>query len=269
MMKYGIKIFLLICFFSIAHLQADSTKEQVFVWNDDDDYPPLIYKDKDGKARGIFTEIMQEIFQRIGVKLKCELYPWVRAQKRVKSGLADGMVTIYTRERKRFTQATDPILVVHERVFASSENPKIKELMALTEISQFAPYRVVDYNGAGWAIEHYKNLPHVIWAPKSANAFLMLANGRADIYVMSEFAGIYGIQEQIKKRPQYARKLKKIVMSNHILSTITYRLLIRNGSDYVSLIPKINQALREMKRDGTYDKILGSILGYMKGKKLP
>jgi len=259
-------IFFFILLFISFNLQAKEQTARAFIWNDDANYPPFISKNKDGKAQGVFKDIMDELFKRLNKKLVCELYPWKRAQERVKNNLADGMITVVTKKRLQFLEASDPIVTVHERVFASSENPKIQKIMDITKVSQFKDYKVVDYIGAGWAKERYKNLPHVIWAPKSSNAFLMLANGRADIYVMNDFAGIYGIQKQINKTPQYKEKLQKLIMSTHTLSTIEFRLLIRKDSSFVSLIPKINKTLKEMKKDGTYDSILGKILGYMKGK---
>jgi len=230
-----------------------------FLWIDDEDYKPYIYKDKDGNPKGVFKDLMDELFKRINIPLKCELYPWKRSQKYVQDGKGDGMVTVPTESRLKFTKPTDPLVYVHEKIFVRSDNPKIDQIMKITKLEQFKDYKVIEYIGAGWSEEHYKNLD-MVWVPKQSNAFIMLANKRGDIYVTSEFIGASSIKSLIKEKPQYKENLQKLIATPNSLTVLKFNLLIQKNSKYIDIIPKLNKALKQMKKDGTYDKILNKYL---------
>ena len=258
-----IKRNLLLILLGIALINANiyaKNQKRPFIWADDEDYKPYIYKGSDGKPHGIFKDIMTEIFKRLKIPLKCYLYPWPRSQAVVKSGKADGMITVYTKERMKFLKATDPILIIHEKILARSDNPKIKQIIKIKSIKELKNYKLVETIGAGWSKEHYKNFPFVIWAPNFANVVLMIANGRADIYVLPELVAISRINELIKKYPQYAKNLKKLVIGKNSLANLKFRLLIRKDSPYVKIIPEINTILKHMKKDGSYYNILKKYL---------
>ncbi len=165
-----------------------SAGKRAFHWVDDEDYPPLIYRGKDGKPAGIFYEIMTEAFHRLNIPLKVELYPWVRAQKIVAEGKADGMVTVLTKERKRLFLGSDPILLVCEQIFANKNNPRIEEIMSIRSLEEIKPFKVVEVIGSGWTKENLKGF-NVIWVPNMDSAFNMLIKGRADIYIANGFVG--------------------------------------------------------------------------------
>jgi len=254
---------ILILMFLILQLNAQTP----FIWNDDEDYKPFIYKDKNGEAKGIFKDIMVEAFKRMNIPLKYNLYPWKRTQEYVKDGKADGMITVPTKERLKFLKPTDTIIIAKEKIFARKDNPKIKQIMQIKSIKEFNNYTVVDYIGAGWAQDHYKHLKHVLWVPKNTNALLMVANKRADIYLSDEFIGISTIKKLIKQYPQYKENLKKLIACPHVFTKLKFSLLIRKNSKYVNIIPKFNKTLQEMKKDGTYDKILKKYLSIDEHKK--
>jgi len=230
-----------------------------FLWVDDEDYKPYIYKDHDGKPKGVFKDLMVEIFKRMDIPLEYQLYPWKRSQKYVQDGKADGMVTVVTKKRLEFTIPTDPLINMYEKIFTRKDNPRIKEIMNITDISQFKGFKVLEYIGAGWAEEHFKDLD-MVWVPKQTNALIMLANKRGDIYVTSEFIGISNIKDLIKANPKYANNLKKLVATKTPLTTLEFSLLIQKDSKFVDIIPKFNETLKEMKKDGTYDKIVNKYL---------
>jgi len=246
-------LFIMFLFFSL-------NAQEAFIWNDDEDYKPFIYKDQNGTPKGIFKDIMFEAFKRMNIPLKCNLYAWKRTQQYIKDKKADGMITTPTKERLKFLKPTDTIIVAKERIFARKDNPRIKQIMNIKTLKEFNNYVVVDYIGAGWAKDHYKNLKNVIWVPKNTNSLLMVANKRADIYLSDEFIGVSTIKKLIKKYPQYKKNLQKLIICPHVFVKLKFSLLIRKDSKYVNIIPKFNKVLKEMKKDGTYDKILNKYL---------
>ncbi len=50
-------------------LKTDA-EERPFIWVDNENYCPAIYRGKDGKPAGIFNEIMTELFKRLHIPLK-------------------------------------------------------------------------------------------------------------------------------------------------------------------------------------------------------
>jgi len=253
---FVLKLLVLFALFS----QVATAQEKTFRWFDDEDYKPYIYKDEQGKPQGIFKELMEEIFKRLNVPLHCELYPWKRTQVFVKSGLADGMVTVATKKRLETMVHTDPLVSSGEKIFARKDNPKIEQIKQIKTIEQMRDFRVVEVIGAGWSEEKFKDLPHVYWAPKLSSALYMLANGRADIYVMNEFSGIEIVRTMLQTPSPFQENFKKIIVCPNTLEKIDYTLLINKNSPWANLVPKINQILEQMKQDGTYEKIMGRYL---------
>ena len=230
-----------------------------FVWADDEDYKPLIYRDENGKSAGIFYDVVTEAFRRMGVPLQNRLYPWSRAQKLVKEKKADGMVTVYTKSRQKFLVASEPIVTVEERVFVSKNNPKLREILSIDSIEGLKKFVIVDTIGAGWSKENLKGMK-IIWVPTPESALNMVASGRADIYLMNNFTGPYFIKEQIKKGGPLHDKLQDVVMGRFPFAKMQYRLLIRKDSPYVKIVDKFNKTLREMRKDGTCGRIVQKYL---------
>lgn len=226
-----------------------------FIWADDEDYRPYIYQDENTVIKGIFRDIMVEAFKRMDIPLQASLYPWTRAQHLVKIGKADGMVTIPTEKRLAFLNATDPLVSANARVFVKNDNPRLKELQALRSYAEFKDFRVVDYIGDGWAEKVYKDMD-IIWSSNSNNCIVMLAKNRADIFVSNEFVGFDKLRWLLENKSQHSSDLEKIIALPHIFETVDYTLLINKNSKYIDIIPRFNEVLRQMKKDGTHDTIV-------------
>jgi len=242
----------------VGFMQAQEQK--VFRWYDDEDYKPYIYRDQNGSARGIFKELMEEIFKRLKVPLECKLFPWKRTQVFVHNGLADGMVTVPTPKRLETMLASKPLLTSGEKVFVRKDHPRIEEIKKIRTFDDLKKFTIVEVSGDGWAEGHFKGLPNVVWAPKVSSALYMIANGRVDLYVINEFSGKESIRTMLKTPSPFQENFKKIITGPHTLETISYSLLINKNSPWAHLIPRINATLEEIKRDGTYDRIMKKYL---------
>ena len=231
------------------------TLQHPFRWVDDEDFKPLIYRNAEGASKGIFYDVITEVFKRMKIPLENRLYPWSRAQKIVLDGDGDGMVTIYTEARKKLFKATDPILTVEEHVFTSRNNPKLNTILNIRSLDELEKFIIVDTIDSGWSRENLKGM-HVIWVPTAKSALNMIALQRADIYLMNDFTGPYFIKEQIEKNSPFRDQLREIVMGYYPIATMDYRLLIRKDSPYVDIIEQFNKVLRQMHKDGTFQKIV-------------
>jgi polar amino acid transport system substrate-binding protein len=248
--------FLLIPFllsFSLVGAYADTNK--AFTWADDEGSPPLIFRDSSGRPAGIFYEIMTEAFHRMHVPLKAKVYPWARAQKRVKDGEADGMVTVMTKERKEFLKGSDPILLAAEQIFVNKNNPRIDKIMAIHSIQELKKFKIVDTLGSGWTKEALQGAD-ISWVPEMDNAFNMLINGRADIFIANGYTGADFIKKKISHNGAYVKGYTSIITNPYPLRTIEFRLLIRKNSPFVSLLGQFNRTISQMKKDGAMEQII-------------
>ena len=244
-------------FFTFALMvhSVNAGETKAFHWVDDEDYPPIIYRGKDGKPAGIFYQIMTEAFHRLDIPLKAEVYPWARAQKIVAEGKADGMITVLTEPRKKFLVGSDPILLVSEHIFASRNNPRIKEIMSIRSLEEIKAYRIVELIGSGWTEEKLKGAK-ITWVPQEENAFKMLISNRADIYITNDFLGAAFIKKKIEEGGEFAEGYKSIIINPYPLKTIAYRLLIRKDSPFVKILDEFNKTIHQMQMDGTLRQIL-------------
>ncbi len=234
---------------------ADAGDIKAFHWVDDEDYPPLMYRGADGKPAGIFYEIVTEAFRRLDIPLKVEVYPWVRAQKIVAHGKADGMVTVLTDARRKFFIGSDPILLVCEHIFVNRNNPRINEIMAIRSLKEIRPFKLVETIGSGWTKEILKGFD-IRWVPDMDSAFNMLINGRVDVFIANSFTGAAFIRKKIKEGNSFSEGYKSIIANPYPLKTIAFRLLVRKGSPFVKIIEDFNKTLHQMKMDGTIQHII-------------
>ena len=236
---------------------ANADSNRPFVWVDDEDYWPAIYRGKDGKPAGIFNDIMTELFARLDIPLKKSVYPWKRAQLLVRNAEADGMITVYTEERKAFAVATDPIWKVGESLFFRRDNPKACKILKVNSFDDLKGLTLVDTMGSGWTKENYDahGIINVIWVPSIDSAFSMLVKGRADAFIMFNLNAYNILSKKRSQEADPAGDYHNIVAITPTFVTLPFRLLIRKDSPFVSRIPDINKTLKEMKVDGTYRRI--------------
>ena len=244
-------LFVLVLFSNYAY----TNNVKAFHWVDDEDAPPTIYRGPDGKPAGIFYEIMKEAFHRLNIPLKVELYPWVRAQKIVSEGKADGMVTVLTNARKPFFIGSVPVLVAYEHIFVNTNNPNLKKIMSIRSLKEARPFKIVETIGSGWTKENLKGFD-ITWVPNMDSAFNMLINCRVDIYIANGFIGAAFIKKKIKEGTSLSEGYRCILTNPYPLRKIVYRLLIRKNSPFVNIIDAFNKTIYQMRKDGTIQKIL-------------
>ena len=253
---------LFIILFIILYSFANNNINRPFIWADDENYWPAIYKDKNGKPAGIFNDILTEIFKRLNIPLKKSVYPWKRAQRLVREGKADGMVTVWTKERQKFTVATKPIWYINETLFFRRDNPKACKILKSNSFKDLKNLILVDTIGSGWSKDQYKKYHlKVIWVPNIESAFNMIAEKRADVYMMFSFNAYSFLFKKKNIDNSFAKDYQQIVAITPSFAKLPFRLLIRKDSPYVKKIKDINKVLDEIKKDGTYRHIIQKYIG--------
>ncbi|WP_421901779.1 substrate-binding periplasmic protein [Maridesulfovibrio sp.] len=216
------------------------------------DFWPLFKTEQNGTMSGIFYEIVSEAMTRIDVKIKWESYPWARCQNYVKTGKADGIMTVPTNERAEYT-VTHPTPFYHQhlQLFTYKDNSKEKfiDMVKTPEDIQRAELSVITYVGNGWnkdniqslgIITHEASNPETIWP--------MLSHKRGDIVIEWPIAAWLEIKS--------LNLSQKIVQTNGTVDSIPFHLLFSKKSNYIKILPRFEKAIQEMKNDGTIKSII-------------
>lgn len=81
------------------------------------EYPPYEYR-QGGNVVGTDTETVRTVVTAMGYKPVIEVLPWIRAEAKVRQGLADMIYSLtYSRHRAQYYHFTDPINTVHDVFF--------------------------------------------------------------------------------------------------------------------------------------------------------
>ncbi len=241
----------------VSIILTSNAEERPFIWVDDEDYCPAIYRGKDGKPTGIFNEIMTELFKRLHIPLKKEVYPWKRAQKLIKEGKADGMITTYTKERQKYMVVTKPIWYINETLLFRRDNPKACKILKVNSFDDLREFIIVETIGSGWTEEKYKEhgIKKIIWVPTVDSAFNMVAKGRADVYMMYSWNAFSLLLKKRAEGGPLAKGYQNMVAIAPTFATLPFRLLIRKDSPFAKRIEDFNRVIEEMKKDGTFRRI--------------
>jgi len=253
-MRYFIALILCVSVTGFVHGQKSP-----FVWVDDQDYEPYIYLGTNKEVLGIFKDVMAAVFTKMEIPLTYQLYPWRRAQKLVSMKQADGMITIPTKARLKYLVASEPIIQVGMKVHYNKSNLKREQLAKVRKLDQLHPYLIIDYQGDGWAESNLAE-HNVIWAPNYTSAVWMVAANRGDVFLDDPISIKYHIKRQIEMNSALSDKLLLIEQGDNVIFSAPHCLLIHKDSPYLSIIEKFNSALKALKANGEYEKIISKYI---------
>ena len=229
--------------------------DDIFFVADDMDAAPYVFATSNNRPDGIFYDIVELAFRRMGKPLKYEVYPWKRAQMLVKTKEADALITIPTQRRLEYLEPSqEPVFVMKYKIFTQLDNPKIDQIRAIKSMSDLKGFKILDYIGDGWA---EKNLSQygVQWSPNLTSVCKMLAAHRGDIFVQDEVMVLNAIKNIRKNEVATNSDFDHIISIDAPVSPIQFHLLIRKDSQYRELIPAFDGTIRSMRAEGELAKI--------------
>ena len=220
-------------------------------------YPPFSFE-KDGKMVGIDNEVMYEIGQRTGIEIHISYIPWKRLLADLKYGGTDAAFALfYTDERNQFALYAD-VEPIHDGAFylyvrkgEAFNYEKVEDLYDRKIGLQLA-FSVSDAFDS--AVKNKKI--DILSAFSNVNNIELLLAKRIDAFIGHELVTGYnllnmGVLNQITRLPLPISEKKAFI----VLSRKS-----PNFEDKNLLLNKINQALVDMKADGTHQKIVDSYL---------
>lgn len=251
---YAAIMMMLVTFSTIFFGYISRTYEEKYFFTDSSfpsDLPSngniLVFTSEDGiplhtKAQdGYLDMVIKEAFRRIGVTVNIFTLPAERALQNVNDGINDGDFTRITGLEKKYTNLVlvpEKLIDYEYMAFTKHVNNRIKGWSGLK------PYDVGIITG--WKIleANVTDTKSLVKVRDEHVLFTLLENERVDIVTYYRLGGnalikelnfkdIHAIEPPVSVNPMYLYLNKK----------------------HKSLIPKLVASLRELKNDGTYNKL--------------
>ena len=234
--------------FALASVRAGAAEGPLVVVTAD--RVPMAYVEN-GKLTGVLVELTQEAFRRAGREVEIRLLPWPRCLAETRDGTADAIVTIFkTAEREAqlaFTaeevlRQTESLFMRKGSVFRYDGDLEAlagKKIGVVYQTSYGPRLDQALANSLFGGVETQRNM---------ADLVKMLAYGRIDVLpgdrgrILGAAATI-GLSDKIAEMPP-------------AVETVSGYLAFTRARDMSAAAHSFDEALRSMKKDGTYAAIL-------------
>ena len=250
MKKFGILSLLLISLMVIlAACGSSGTKSQTagkaanqqeFRYGMSGLFKPFNFKEN-GQLTGFDVEIGKKIAEKMGMKPVPVTNPWetiIQGLQAKKYDAIIGSMTV-TDERKKSVDFTNPYYRSGSQIFISGKNQKITSLNDLKG-KKIGAVKASPY---GELARKLTDSANVVEYDSDLTALMDLPTGRLDAVITDQMVGFRVIKEK-------AIDIKDL---GSPLSHDNQAIAVRKGD--TELLNKINKALDEIIKDGTYEKI--------------
>lgn len=211
----------------------------------DDNNPPFMYT-RNGQATGAYPAIVRIAFARMGVPVTLEAKPWARALAELDRGQAAVAGIYRTEERAQRSDFSDPLLTENIAVFV--RNPQGYKFTGIADLAGKTVGTVRGWSyGDAFDSARKRGLFIAEDTRSDQQNFEKLANGRLDAVLAIEEAGLAIVQAS---RASTTGPLKPYLASNPA------HVAFPKGSGNAALLPRLNKAIADMKKDGELDRLL-------------
>ena len=227
------------------------------ICDDNAGWAPYAYI-KNGKTDGFTVALSKQIFTRLNMKVQFDMIPWKRCLYMVKyfnkfhkyEIVADGT---YNKEREKNYYRSLPIYQTNEAIFYSNKKFTKKQILNIIK-TNVNSLKMCDVNG--YQTEHYKKLlGYTNKIDKSAKnyklVFKKILKNRCDA-VLAPKEVVYG--EEIMGQLKIPKGIQNAVIKKY--KPFRFYLWVSKTSPRgKKLTDKINNTIKEIKKDGTYKKL--------------
>lgn len=215
-------------------------------------YPPFEYTDKDtGEYVGFDIDLMKEVAKRMGLEVKFVNTAWdgiIPGLLAHKYDVICSAMTI-TEERAKQVDFSDPYFEARQVIITMADDTSINDVEDLAgkvvavqqgTTGDFAAQKLVE-EGIQFEIKRFEGTPEALMAVQKGDADAAIIDNFVAYIAAKENPTIYRVVESDKFAPEY------------------YGIAV--NKDNPALLEKINEVLKEIKEDGTYDKIYNKWFG--------
>lgn len=240
------KIWLTLILFTAFSVNSVHASELVFAAANT---RPTAYMEDD-KLTGVLVDILTEAFRRADYPIKIKLMPWIRCLEDTRSGKIDGVFSAFRfPERETYLTFTDVPIITQVEAFFVRKNSDIQFDGNLEKL-QNEKIGIIRGTSYGVGIDKVVSdgtWRHVQKANSIGSMLAMLIEKRFDLmpsyrHVVLNAAKEAGVIDQIKE------------LSPSVVEVPSY-LAFSRKRDYTEIIVAFNAAMKEMKKDKTFDAI--------------
>jgi polar amino acid transport system substrate-binding protein len=194
---------------------------------------------------GFLNELAREAFRRAGVQVEVTAVPTERSLINVNAGLDDGDIFRVAGVEAAYPNVVRiPEKTIDNDFIAYTKLPGVQ----IRDWVDLQPYSVAYATGWKPYERNVKNVKELTTTPSIHELFPLLEKGRADVILMDRWQGQWVVHEmgyQLKPlEPPLAR----------------FEMFMYLNKKHAALVPKVAQALRDMKADGSFKRIFDATL---------
>ncbi len=201
------------------------------------------------KENGFFAAISREAFKRAGYDITVKFLPWKRALESARSGKFDGLLGAYYTDDRAKTFYYSDVVHQNDEVFVSVKDRGI----SYTQLNQLKQYKVGGMRGSA-QMDELRSLGFDIEeTTDNIKSLLKLSSHRLDMVLIGRQQFNYLLQNENELRSLQGNleAIEPPFKSFNLYCTIT-----KKRKDGDEIISGFNQALSQMRNDGTFQAIL-------------
>jgi len=236
--------------FVITSSDVDAAPTPNYIITTDATYPPFDFQDKNNQYTGIDQEILKTIAKRQGFTYTLKPMSFNAATQSVSSGQADGVIAgmSITEERKAVFDFGTP----YYRSGIGWAVKKGSNIKSLDDLKGQTVALKTGTSGADYALSVQKKYGFkVTYFNDSDTLYNDVINGNSQ----ATFGDLPVIQYAVKNGTQL-----KVMNSKSPIQAGWYGFGVQKGKN-TKLLTAFNRGFAEIKKDGTYDKIVAKYLG--------
>ncbi len=226
------------------------------------EYPPVMWQEGDNII-GVGPEIVKMVFDDLGITVNSKFKgSWTQVEKGIKEGDIDVLAGVY--------------MTAQRKLFMDYSIPYMKDPVVIFVVKGTAfPYKkwddLIGKNGTttigdSFGKEFGKFLAGKLAISRSLKAegnFNKLLSGEADYFISAMYSGLIeaeklGISDKIEYLPVY-------------VTAETFYISISKESKFLRYLPKVNEKIEKLIKDGTVDRLIDEKMKYylegIKGKR--
>ena len=240
-MKKKILVFLLFLFplFSLGYVNADTIKIV-----SDTAYAPFEFKDTDQTYKGIDIDIINKVAEIKGWNIQMSYPGFDAAVNAVQAGQADAIMAGMTKTKER------------ENVFTMSDTYyDTKVVIATTKSNKITKYE--ELSGKTVGVKNGTAAQRFLESIKDKYGFTIKTFDTSDLMNNSLSTGAVNAIMDDKPVIEYAINQGQDLSINMDGEAVgSFAFGVKKGSKYEYLVTEFNEALAQMKKDGSLDKII-------------
>ena len=202
--------------------------------------PPMSFT-QNGRQVGIIVDIAEAIKKEFGRPISLKYMDWSQAQQLVLDGDADALFHINpSEERKKIFDFSDGLLQSDFSIFIKTTSENIYGTSELKSLRVGVLNRGLAFN-----LLSQDPLINLVTFPNILPGYYSLKNGELDAVVMEQKVGTFLLAEN---------NISGIRITGGPIDSSFSTIAVKKGN--TELLKEINRALAEIKKNGTYSKIM-------------